>query len=79
MDAEDRRRRAEMDQLEDKMRRHAAVLLEDHSRALRDAEEFYSSLQTRLLGEQRELKVGHVTLDRPESSNGSFSCPSQEL
>ncbi|KAI3353601.1 hypothetical protein L3Q82_020119 [Scortum barcoo] len=56
IEAEGKKRRAEIDELEDKMKSRVATLVEDHDRALRGAEEYYSAIQSKLLVDQTVLK-----------------------
>ncbi|XP_026179652.1 dynein regulatory complex subunit 4-like [Mastacembelus armatus] len=56
VEAEDRKRRAEVSELEDRMRSRVATLTEDHDRALRGAEEYYSAAQSKVLADQKVLK-----------------------
>ncbi|XP_023259221.1 growth arrest-specific protein 8 [Seriola lalandi dorsalis] len=55
-EAEGKKRRAEVNELEDRMKSRVATLMADHDRALRGAEEYYSAVQTKLLTDQRALK-----------------------
>lgn len=57
IEAEGKRRRAEINEIEDRMKSRVVTLVEDHDRALRGAEEYYSAIQTKLLADQKELKV----------------------
>lgn len=61
MEAEEKKRRAEINELEDRMKSRVVTLVEDHDRALRGAEEYYSAVQRRLLADQKVLKVRDVT------------------
>ncbi|XP_045905252.1 dynein regulatory complex subunit 4-like [Micropterus dolomieu] len=56
IEAEGKRRRAEINEIEDRMKSRVVTLVEDHDRALRGAEEYYSAIQTKLLADQKELK-----------------------
>lgn len=57
MEAEGRKRRAEINEFEDRTNSRVVALVEDHDRALRGAEEHHSMIQTKLLEEQKLLKV----------------------
>nr|XP_046232312.1 dynein regulatory complex subunit 4-like isoform X1 [Scatophagus argus] len=56
IEAEGRKRKAEVKELEDRMKSRMVTLVEDHDRALRGAEEYYSTVQTKLLEDQKALK-----------------------
>lgn len=56
-EAEDRKRKAEVIELEERMKSRVVSLVEDHDRALRGAEEYYCATQRKLLEEQKLLKV----------------------
>ncbi|XP_019110328.2 dynein regulatory complex subunit 4 isoform X1 [Larimichthys crocea] len=56
MEAEGRKRRAEINEFEDRTNSRVVALVEDHDRALRGAEEHHSMIQTKLLEEQKLLK-----------------------
>uniref|UniRef100_A0A8P4G4L4 Dynein regulatory complex subunit 4 n=1 Tax=Dicentrarchus labrax TaxID=13489 RepID=A0A8P4G4L4_DICLA len=56
VEAEGKKRRAETNELEDRMKSRVVSLVEDHDRALRGAEEYYSAVQTKLLVDQKVLK-----------------------
>lgn len=57
IEAEGKKRRAELIELEDRMKSRVVTLVEDHDRALRGAEEYYSAIQMKLLADQKVLKV----------------------
>lgn len=57
MEAEEKKRRAEINELEDRMKGRVVTVVEDHDRALRGAEEYYSAVQRKLLADQAALKV----------------------
>ncbi len=57
IEAEGKKRRAEINELEDRMKSRVVTLVEDHDRALRGAEEYYSAIQSKLLVDQKVLKV----------------------
>lgn len=57
MDAEEKKRRAEIMELEDRMKSRTVSLVDDHDRALRGAEEYYAAVQRKLLGDLKVLKV----------------------
>lgn len=57
MEAEEKKRRAEINELEDRMKGRVVTVVEDHDRALRGAEEYYSAVQRKLLADQTALKV----------------------
>ncbi|XP_033945969.1 dynein regulatory complex subunit 4-like [Pseudochaenichthys georgianus] len=54
--AEGKRRRAEVLEVEDRMKSRVVALMEDQERALRGAEEYYSAAQSKLMGDQKLLK-----------------------
>ncbi|XP_010785910.1 growth arrest-specific protein 8-like, partial [Notothenia coriiceps] len=54
--AEGKRRRAEVLEVEDRMNGRVVALMEDQERALRGAEEYYSAVQSKLMGDQKLLK-----------------------
>ncbi|XP_078128802.1 dynein regulatory complex subunit 4-like [Sander vitreus] len=56
IDAEGKKRRAEVNEIEDRMKSRVVTLTEEHDRALRGAEEYYSAVQTKLLADQKVLK-----------------------
>ncbi|XP_029282015.1 dynein regulatory complex subunit 4-like [Cottoperca gobio] len=56
IDAEDRKRRAEVHEVEDRMKSRVVSLIEEHDRALRGAEEYYCAVQSKLLVDQKVLK-----------------------
>lgn len=56
MDGEEKIRRAEIIELEERMKTRKIALVEEHDRALRGAEEYYSAAQKKLLVDQRVLK-----------------------
>uniref|UniRef100_A0A3B5AXG0 Dynein regulatory complex subunit 4 n=1 Tax=Stegastes partitus TaxID=144197 RepID=A0A3B5AXG0_9TELE len=49
---EEKRRRAEVAELDDQMKSRIAVLIENQDRAVRGAEEYYTSVQNKLLADQ---------------------------
>ncbi|XP_060948140.1 dynein regulatory complex subunit 4-like isoform X2 [Limanda limanda] len=56
MQVEERKRRSEVNELEDRMDARVVALVEDHGRALRRAEEYYSSIQNKVLADEKVLK-----------------------
>ncbi|KAM9363808.1 dynein regulatory complex subunit 4-like [Symphorus nematophorus] len=56
IDAEGKKRRAEINELEDRMKSRVVALVEDHDRALRGAEEYYTTVHTKLMADQKRLK-----------------------
>lgn len=56
MDTEEKMRRSEIIELEERMKTRKITLVEEHDRALRGAEEYYSAAQKKLLVDQRVLK-----------------------
>lgn len=56
MDTEEKMRRSEIIELEERMKTRKIALVEEHDRALRGAEEYYSAAQKKLLVDQRVLK-----------------------
>lgn len=57
VEAEGRRRRAELNEMEDRMKSRLVALSEEHERKMRGAEEFHCAAQSKVLTEQRALKV----------------------
>ena len=57
IEVEERKRRSEVNELEDRMNTRVVALMEDHGRALRRAEEYYSSIQNKVLADEKLLKV----------------------
>lgn len=57
VEAEGKRRRAEVIEVEDRMNGRILELTEKHEQALRGVEEYYSSLQTKALADEKILKV----------------------
>uniref|UniRef100_A0A8D3BHR5 Dynein regulatory complex subunit 4 n=1 Tax=Scophthalmus maximus TaxID=52904 RepID=A0A8D3BHR5_SCOMX len=57
MEAEGRKRRSEVNELEDRMNRRVASLMEEHARALRGAEEYHCGVQSKILTDQKVLEV----------------------
>lgn len=56
-EAENKKTQAEISELEDQMKRHMETLIEEHKKAFRSAEEFYTATQSKLLDDQKLLKV----------------------
>ncbi|GAA6225662.1 growth arrest-specific protein 8-like [Lates japonicus] len=56
MEAEGKRRKAEVNELEDRMKSRVVALMQENDRALRGAEEYYSAVQSKLLLDQKLLK-----------------------
>ncbi|KAF3688174.1 Growth arrest-specific protein 8 [Channa argus] len=56
VEEEGKRRRAEINELEDRMKSRIVTMMEEHERALRGAEEYYSTVQNKLLADQKVLK-----------------------
>ncbi|XP_069385694.1 dynein regulatory complex subunit 4-like isoform X2 [Paralichthys olivaceus] len=56
IEVEERKRRSEVTELEDRMNARVVALMEDHDRALRRAEEYYSSIQNKVLADEKVLK-----------------------
>lgn len=56
-EAEEKKRRTEQNEIEDRMKSRIVTLVQDHDRALRGAEEYYSAIQKKLLVDQKMLKV----------------------
>ncbi|XP_062243347.1 dynein regulatory complex subunit 4-like [Platichthys flesus] len=56
MEVEERKRRSEVNELQDRMDARVVALVEDHGRALRRAEEYYSSIQNKVLADEKVLK-----------------------
>ncbi|AWP05078.1 putative growth arrest-specific protein 8-like [Scophthalmus maximus] len=56
MEAEGRKRRSEVNELEDRMNRRVASLMEEHARALRGAEEYHCGVQSKILTDQKVLE-----------------------
>lgn len=57
VEEEEKKRRVEVSELEDRMNGCVVQLTEDHDRALRGTEEYYSEIQSKLLMDQKVLKV----------------------
>jgi len=55
--AEAKRQLAEVGDIEERARSRVAALVEDHDRALRRAEDYYSTVQKKMLQDQNTLKV----------------------
>lgn len=87
MEAEEKKRRAEIMELEDRMKSRIVTVVEDQDRALRGAEEYYAAAQRKLLGDLKVLKVrrrvgkSHITATvskvtathvEPEGATGPF-------
>ncbi|XP_074485992.1 dynein regulatory complex subunit 4-like [Sebastes fasciatus] len=51
-----KKRRAEVNELDNRMESRVLTLIEDHDRALRGAEEYYSAIQIKVLADQKVLK-----------------------
>jgi len=58
IEAEEKRRRTAVGELESQMKGRVASLTADHDRALRGAEEYFSTAQNKLQEQLKELKVG---------------------
>lgn len=56
-EAEEKKRRTEQIEIEDRMKSRIVTMVQDHDRALRGAEEYYSAIQKKLLVDQKMLKV----------------------
>ncbi|KAG7231823.1 hypothetical protein INR49_010286 [Caranx melampygus] len=56
VEAEGRKRRAELNEMEDRMKSRLVTLREEHEREMRGAEEFHCAAQSKVLTEQRSLK-----------------------
>ncbi|XP_071361667.1 dynein regulatory complex subunit 4 isoform X2 [Trachinotus anak] len=79
VEAEERRRRAEVIELEDIMKSRMVSLMEDHDRALRGAEEYYCSVQTKLLTDQRALKEELAEVQKQQArADRELSAAQQE-
>ncbi|XP_031732469.1 dynein regulatory complex subunit 4-like isoform X2 [Anarrhichthys ocellatus] len=55
-EAEAKKLRAEVDGIEDRMKSRVETLIEEHDRALRRADDYYSAVQKKLLLDQNKLK-----------------------
>ncbi|KAK9540771.1 hypothetical protein VZT92_003201 [Zoarces viviparus] len=55
-EAEAKKRQAEVDGIEDRMKSRVETLIEEHDRALRHADHYYSAVQKKLLLDQKKLK-----------------------
>ncbi|KAM6936693.1 uncharacterized protein PEZ65_006749 [Lycodopsis pacificus] len=55
-EAEAKKRQAEVDSIEDRMKSRVETLIEEHDRALRHADDYYSAVQKELLLDQNKLK-----------------------
>ncbi|XP_023117768.2 dynein regulatory complex subunit 4-like isoform X1 [Amphiprion ocellaris] len=79
MEAEGKRRRAEVLELEDQMKSRVVILLEDQDRALRGTEEFYASVQNKLLLDQKLLKEELAELQKKQNrADRELSAAQQE-
>lgn len=56
-EAEEKKRRTEQIEIEDRMKSRIVTMVQNHDRALRGAEEYYSAIQKKLLVDQKMLKV----------------------
>lgn len=61
MEEEERKQRAEINKLEQRMASHITTLVEEHAKALTGAEEYYSAVQRKLLEDKKMLKVRIAT------------------
>lgn len=68
VDEEEKKRRVEVNELEDRMNGCVLELTEDHDRALRGAEDYFSKVQNKLLKDQKVLKVRGLRTQRVQSS-----------
>ncbi|XP_053194779.1 dynein regulatory complex subunit 4-like [Scomber japonicus] len=66
-EAENKKRRAEVMEIEEQMRERVVTLTADHDRTYRSAEEYYSGVQSRLLAEQKELKEELAELKKQQA------------
>lgn len=57
LEAEGKKRQAEMEKLDEQMKSRIGNLKEEQGRAQREAEEYYSGVQRKLLEDQKLLKV----------------------
>lgn len=69
LEVEGKQRQAEIKELDEQMRSQMVTLEEEHDRAHREAEGYYSGVQRKLLEDQKVLKVGGVHRTRLK-----FSC-----
>ncbi|XP_026215142.1 dynein regulatory complex subunit 4-like [Anabas testudineus] len=79
VEQEGKKRRAEVNELEDTMKSRVVVLMEEHDRALRGAEEYYSKVQNKLLDDQKVLKEELAEVQKLHSrADKEFSAAQQE-
>lgn len=64
----EKKRRLEVSKLEERMNGCVVQLTEDHDRALRQAEDYYSKVQKKLLKDQKGLKVQGLRTQEVQSS-----------
>lgn len=57
VEEEGKKRREEVNELEDRMKSRVVALMEEHDKALRGAEEYYANTQKKLLSDQKVLEV----------------------
>ncbi|XP_033985570.1 dynein regulatory complex subunit 4-like [Trematomus bernacchii] len=77
--AEGKRRRAEVLEVEDRMKSRVVALMEDQERALRGAEEYYSAVQSKLMGDQKLLKEELAEVTKLQTrSDKDLSAAQQE-
>uniref|UniRef100_A0A3B5AW78 Dynein regulatory complex subunit 4 n=1 Tax=Stegastes partitus TaxID=144197 RepID=A0A3B5AW78_9TELE len=75
---EEKRRRAEVAELDDQMKSRIAVLIENQDRAVRGAEEYYTSVQNKLLADQNLLKELAEVQKRQARADKELSAAQQE-
>ncbi|XP_034454727.1 dynein regulatory complex subunit 4-like [Hippoglossus hippoglossus] len=56
IEVEERKRKSEVNELDDRMAARVVALTEDHGRALKVAQEYYSSIQNKVLADEKVLK-----------------------
>ncbi|XP_040003242.1 dynein regulatory complex subunit 4-like isoform X2 [Xiphias gladius] len=79
IEAEGKKRRAEVSELEDGMKSRVVTLMQDHDRALRGAEEYYSAVQTKLLADQKVLKEELAEVQKQQArADKELSAAQQE-
>ncbi|KAG7453692.1 dynein regulatory complex subunit 4-like [Solea senegalensis] len=79
VDAEGKRRRAEVSEVEDRMNARIVALMDEHERALRGVEEYYSALQTKALADEKTLKEEAAEVQKQLSAvNSALSAAQQQ-
>lgn len=77
-EAEEKKRRTEQNEIEDRMKSRIVTLVQDHDRALRGAEEYYSAIQKKLLVDQKMLKEELRDLTKEKQLDKDILAAQQE-